>query len=83
MRREVIVICMTLLAWAAVTIGFPVYLWLTASDPSLAVSAGRSIFGMPLHYWFSSQFLVLWFILICFNFNVMIDKLTKSYRKHR
>jgi putative solute:sodium symporter small subunit len=83
MRREVTVILITLLAWAVVSIGFPIYLGISATDPAQPVSSGKSVFGMPIHYWFSSQFLILWFILICFIFNVLIDWLTKSYRKHR
>ena len=81
MRREVTVICLTLFAWAMVSIGFPFCLGLTATDPKALVSAGKSLFGMPLHYWFSGQFLIVWFILICFIFNILIDWLTKSYRK--
>ena len=83
MRREVSVISVTLFAWAFVSIGYPLCLGLTTTDPSLLASTGRSIFGMPLHYWFSGHFLIFWFILICFIFNVLIDWLTKSYRKRR
>ncbi len=81
MRREVTVICLTLFAWATVSIGFPFCLGLTATDPTALVETGKSLFGMPLHYWFSGHFLIFWFILICFIFNLLIDWLTKSYRK--
>ncbi len=83
MRREVSVICVTLFAWAFVAIGFPLCLGITTTDPAALANANRSIFGMPMHYWFSGHFLIVWFILICFLFNVMIDWLTKSYRKRR
>jgi len=83
MRREVSVICITLFAWAIVAIGYPLCLGMTLTDPSVLVATGRSIFGMPLHYWFGGQFVILWFILIGFTFNVLIDWLTKSYRKRR
>ncbi len=83
MRREVSVIGITLFAWAFVAIGFPIGLGITTTDPSALLTTGRSIFGMPLHYWFSGHFLIAWFILICFIFNVLIDGLTKSYRRRR
>lgn len=83
MRREVTIIWLTLIAWAVVTFGYPVYLGVTRSDPGAPVTGSSAIFGMPAHYWFSGQFLILWFILICFIFNVLIDWLTESYRKRR
>jgi uncharacterized membrane protein len=38
---------------------------------------------MPVHYWFSGQFLIFWFILVCIIFNLLIDWLTESYRRRR
>ncbi|HKL25166.1 MAG TPA: DUF4212 domain-containing protein [Desulfuromonadales bacterium] len=83
MRREVSVIWLTLLAWALVSVGFPLSLGITADDPAASLSTGRWIFGMPWHYWFSGHFLIVWFIFICAMFNILIDWLTKSYRKRR
>ena len=79
MRREVTIISITLTAWAVLTFGFPLYL---AFCPQARLT-GRTIFGMPVHYWFSGQFLILWFILIGFIFNLLIDWLTESYRRRR
>jgi len=79
MRREVTIIWLTLTVWAVLTFGFPLYL---AFCPQAHLT-GRTIFGMPVHYWFSGQFLILWFIFICFIFNLMIDWLTESYRRRR
>jgi putative solute:sodium symporter small subunit len=79
MRREVTLIWVTLTAWAVLTFGFPLYL---AFCPQARLT-GRTIFGMPAHYWFSGQFLILWFILVCFIFNLLIDWLTDSYRRRR
>lgn len=81
MQGEVSVIYWTLLAWVLASVVFPFCLGLTTTDPELLLSTGKSLFGMPWHYWFSGQFLILWFILICFIFNLLIDWLTKSYRK--
>lgn len=79
MRSEVTIIWITLTAWAVLTFGFPLYL---AFCPQ-AQLPDRTIFGMPLHYWFSDQFLIAWFILICCVFNLLIDWLTESYRRRR
>ena len=79
MRGEVIIISVTLTAWALLTFGFPLYL---AFCP-LARLTGRTIFGMPLHYWFSGQFLIFWFILVSFVFNLLRDRLTENHRRHR
>jgi putative solute:sodium symporter small subunit len=79
MRCEVSIIWSTLAAWAMLSFGFPIYLALSPQAPLL----DYTIFGMPLHYWFSGQFLTLWFILICCIFNLLIDWLTESYHRHR
>jgi putative solute:sodium symporter small subunit len=77
--REVTIIAITLPAWAVLTFGFPLYLVFCPQ----AQLPGRTIFGMPAHYWFSGQFLILWFIIVCFIFNLLIDWLTESYRRRR
>jgi putative solute:sodium symporter small subunit len=79
MRSEVTIIAITLTAWAVLTFGFPLYL---AFCPQARLTS-RTIFGMPVHYWFSGQFLILWFIFICIVFNLLIDWLTESYRRRR
>ena len=79
MHSEVTIIGITLAAWAVISFGFPIYLALYPQTPLI----GRTIFGMPVHYWFSGQFLILWFILICFLFNLLIDWLTERYRRRR
>ena len=43
----------------------------------------RTIFSFPFEYWFTGQFLIVWFILICFLFNLMVDRLTERYRQRR
>jgi putative solute:sodium symporter small subunit len=79
MRREVTIIWITLTVWAALTLGFPVYLTFCPQD----CLTSRTIFGMPVHYWFSGQFLIFWFILVSFIFNLLRDWLTESYRRRR
>lgn len=77
MRREVTIIWVTLGVWALLTFGFPLYL---AGDAQTELTA-RTVFGVPFHYWFSGQFLIVWFILVCFIFNLLIDWLTESFRR--
>lgn len=83
MRREVTIIWITLTAWGLLTFGFPFYLSGYRTDPSVTDTLAKTVFGIPTHYWYSGQFLILWFILICFVFNVLIDWLTESYRRRR
>jgi len=84
MRSKVTYIWLALGAWALVTFGFQ---FLLVSEQLNRV--GHSplteslIFGFPLHFWFTGQFLIFWFILICGIFNLLIDWLTESYRRRR
>jgi len=79
MRREVTIIWLTLSAWALFTFGFPLYMVFCPQ----ARLTGATIFGMPVHFWFSGQFLIIWFILICVIFNLLIDRLTASFHRRR
>lgn len=84
MRREVIFICLALCGWALVTFGFQ---WLLVQQQTSPDGTGplteRTVFGFPFHFWFSGQFLIVWFILLCFYFNVLVDRLTERFRKRR
>ena len=83
MRKEVRIIWFTLAAWGIMTFGMPIHLALTHSDPVRTMVEVPYIFGIPAYFWFSGQFLILWFIFLCFVFNVLIDWLTSSYRRRR
>ena len=83
MRKEVMIIWGTLIAWAFVTFGLPIHIALQHSDPQLTLEEVPKIFGIPFYYLFEGQFVIVWFILICFVFNVLIDWLTTSYRSRR
>lgn len=83
MRKEVTIIWITLIAWATMTFGMPIHLALTHTDPTATLSEVTYIFGIPAYFWFSGQFLILWFIFLCFFFNILIDWLTTSSRKRR
>ena len=83
MRKEVTIIWITLAAWAAATFGMPIHLAITHNDPTRTLAEAPYIFGIPAYFWFSGQFLILWFIFLCFFFNVLIDWLSSSYRRRR
>lgn len=81
--REMILIWIMILAWAFLTFGFQILLALTGDPSGQGVWTERTIFGFPFHFWFSGQFLILWFVLLCFLFNFFIDRLINRYRRTR
>ena len=83
MRKEVTIIGITLAAWAIATFGMPIHLAISHNDPTQTLNEVAYIFGIPAYFWFSGQFLILWFIFLCFFFNVLIDWLSSSYRRRR
>ena len=83
MRKEVTIIWIALAAWAIMTFGMPIHLSLTHQDPVRTLSEVPYIFGIPAYFWYSGQFLILWFIFLCFFFNILIDWLGSSYRRRR
>lgn len=84
MRREVTYIWIALITWALLTFGFQFYLISGQTEANgIGPLTNRTIFGFPFDYWFTGQFLIVCFILICFLFNLMVDRLTEQYRKRR
>ena len=83
MRKEVTIIWVTLAAWATMTFGMPIHLAFVHTDPTRTLAEAPYIFGIPAYFWFSGQFLILWFIFLCFIFIVLIDWLSSSYRRRR
>lgn len=83
MRKEVTIIWLTLIAWALVTFGLPLHVAMKHSDPIQTLQEAPTVFGLPFYFLFEGQLVVVWFILICFVFNTLIDWLTTSYRSRR
>ena len=84
MGNEVAVILLILFLWGTVTFGFQFLLALAGSPPSWESFLTRTtVFGLPFHFWFTGQFLPLWFILLCILFNVYIDRLTERHSRKR
>jgi putative solute:sodium symporter small subunit len=84
MRRKVALIWLMLAGWAGFTFGFQWLLRLLQRDPAGAGPLTDATFlGFPFHYWFTGQFLIFWFILLCLIFNLAVDRLTENFRKRR
>jgi putative solute:sodium symporter small subunit len=84
MRREVLLIWVMLLGWGVLTFGFQLLLvWWGETPAGEGPLTATHIFGFPLHFWFTGQFLIVWFIVLCLFYNLFIDRLTEKYRKRR
>jgi putative solute:sodium symporter small subunit len=84
MRRKVIYTWILLGSWAFCTFGFQFLLVQVQDSPAGdSLITETVIFGFPLHYWFSGQFLIVWFILLCILFNIFVDHLTQIHRKRK
>lgn len=84
LRRRVTYTWVLLISWAFFTFGFPLLIRFMQHD---ATGESRltelTFFGFPFHYWFTGQFLIVWFIFLCILFNVFLDQLTQAYRKRK
>ena len=83
MRKEVTIIWVTLAAWALVTFGLPIHVATKHADPAQTLQEAPTLFGLPFYFLFEGQMVIVWFILLCFFFNILIDWLTTSYRSRR
>ena len=83
MRKEVTIIWVALAAWGIMTFGMPIHLAITHTDPARTLADVPYILGIPAYFWYSGQFLILWFIFLSFIFNTLIDWLSSSYRRRR
>lgn len=84
MRSEVFIILAVLFGWVTLTFGFQVIIWLMSESPmGCSLLTRLYFFNLPLHFWFTAQFLPLWFIILCFLFNVYIDRLTHRHSRRR
>ncbi len=84
MQDEVTIILFVLVAWGVATFGFQVLLWLLAkSAAGTSFLTKVSVFTLPFHFWFTGQFLPLWFIVLCIAFNMYIDRLTEQHSRRR
>ncbi len=85
MLDEVWIILLILAGWGGVTFGFQALLSFLANVRGGSFLTECIFFNLPFHYWFTGQFLPLWFIILCIIFNLYIDHLTErhSHRRER
>jgi putative solute:sodium symporter small subunit len=83
MRDEVLIIFVILFGWALFTFGFQILVAWTRGTGLGDLLSGLTLFGLPLHFWFTGQFLPLWFIILCIAFNLYIDRITAYHNRRR
>lgn len=84
MGSEVALILLVLVGWGVTTFGFQILLTLLGSPPAGGSALTRfSFFNLPFHFWFTGQFLPLWFIILCILFNLRIDRLAERSSRER
>lgn len=84
MGGEVGIIFIVLVGWGVATFGFQFIVWLLAETPhGTSILTRLSFFNLPFHFWFTGQFLPLWFVILCIIFNLYIDRLTERHSRRR
>ncbi len=84
MRDEVKIILAIFFGWGIVTFGFQSLIWLMAETPQgCSLFTRHSFFNLPFHFWFTGQFLPLWFIILCVLFNIFIDRQAARHSRRR
>ena len=65
--------------WALMVFGFQILLFLVQRDPmGSSFLTDARILGFPFHYWFTGQFSIIGFLLLCIWFNWLFDRLIDS-----
>ena len=84
MVDELGVIGAILAGWCIANFGFQILLRLLAETPSGEGFLTRITFlSFPFDFWFTAQFLPLWFIILCVIFNLYIDRVTERHSRKR
>ena len=83
MRDEVLIIFAILFGWGVCTFGFQILLAVCQGTGAEALLTRLTLFNLPLHFWFTGQFLPLWFIILCVLFNLYIDRITQYHSRRR
>lgn len=82
MRDEVLIIFAILPGWAIFTFGFQVVVAASQGGEGSLLTR-LTLFNLPLHFWFTGQFLPLWFIVLCALFNIYVDRITQQHSRRR
>lgn len=83
MRDEVLIIFAILFGWAFFTFGFQILLACLRGTGAESLLTRLTLFNLPLHFWFTAQFLPLWFIVLCIIFNLYLDRITHYHSRRR
>lgn len=83
MRDEVLIILAILFGWGVCTFGFQIILSLCHGTGAGSLLTRLTLFSLPLHFWFTAQFLPLWFIVLCVVFNLYLDRITEYHSRRR
>jgi len=76
MRRKVRLIRLVLLGWAGATFGLTgLLVYLQRSPQGESLLTDLTLFDFPLHFWLTGQAMILFFVLLCFFFNIGVDRL--------
>jgi putative solute:sodium symporter small subunit len=83
MGGEVVTMLEILVGWGIMTFGFQFLVWLLSDSGGRSLLTRFVFFNLPFHFWFTGQFLPLWFIILCIIFNYYIDRLTSHHSRKR
>ena len=83
MRDEVLIIFVILFGWGVCTFGFQLLVATSQGSGIGSLLTRLTFFNLPLHFWFTGQFLPLWFIVLCVIFNLYIDRISESHDRRR
>ena len=81
MKDEVGIILLTLAGWGGMTFGFQLLVRFLGDGHNMLTTS--RFFNLPFHFWFTAQFLPLWFIILCVIFNLYIDRMTEHHSRRR
>lgn len=69
------IIFFILAVWFLLVYGFQILLYILGNDAmGTSFLTGVRFLGFPFHYWFTGQFAILGFILLCLLFNRLYDR---------
>lgn len=84
MVDELAVIVAILVGWGTLNFGFQLLLGFLAETPDgNGMLTILTLLSFPWHFWFTAQFLPLWFIVLCVLFNLYMDRVTERHNKIR
>lgn len=82
MRAETRLISIIVIIWAVMVYIMPFLLVVFQETPDGASFLTRAKFiGFPFHYWYSTQFTTVGFVLLCAIFSYFIEKIYDKYRR--